>query len=197
MSKVNYFLKYINNYFEEYEYVPKRWHLEKIKKLDKQEKTKIWNLFKKSYHYMKDDMIKGNSYKNFFTDYDDNYIYIIDNNKDKSMDAFIIYKKKNIDGKKYRKISIIASNAFGKNEVIKKMVFLLNKKENFFLEGSLKINNILEKNNVKKIENGELIKKIIKKFSNKDVDYLGNGKYSRKLTNSGKTIEKTMYGTLS
>jgi hypothetical protein len=197
MSKVNYYLKYINKFFEEYEYAPKKWHLEKIKKLDKQEKTKLWNLFKKSYDYMKDDMIKGNSYKKFFQDYNDNYVYIIDNNEDNSMDAFIIYKKKNINGKSYRKISILATNVFGKIKLIEKIILLLKNKKNFFVEGSLKINNILDRNKIEKVQDEQLIKKIIKTFSNKDVDYLGDGKYSRKLTQSGKTIEKIMYGELS
>jgi hypothetical protein len=118
MQKMNLYT-FLNQITEEFSYVKGRWHEVNLKALDKQEKIKLWNLFKDSYGYMKDDMIKGMSQKKFFNEY--SKAFILDANGDKKMDAFIIYKEKN----NYKKISLLGANANGKKLLIEELINIL------------------------------------------------------------------------
>jgi hypothetical protein len=128
------------------------------------------------------------SQKKFFNEY--SKAFILDANGDKKMDAFIIYKEKN----NYKKISLLGANANGKKLLIEKLINILNN-NGFFIEASLKIESILSKN-LKPIEDTNLINKVLKQFSNKTITHLEDGFYERKVSLSGKTIKKRIYGKI-
>ena len=179
---------FLSSYMEEFEYNQGTWHEIELKKIDKQEKTKLWNLFKDSYDYMKDDMIKGMSQKKFFNEY--SKAFVLDGNGDKKMDAFIIYKEKN----DYKKISLLGTNANGKKFLIEKLINILHK-NGFFIEASLKIETILSKK-LKPIQDINLIDKILGTFSNKKIVHKENGFYERNVSLSNKIITKRIYGNV-
>ena len=205
---------YLDQYLEEYAYVKNQWHDVPISKLDKQEKIKLWNLFKQTYSKeMYDDMVFGNSMKKFYNDYRSANVFILDVDGDKKMDAFIIYKKKG----EYTKISLLGSNnkeshlgddeygepIYGPNEKVKrklinKLLELL-KQEGWFIEASLSIRAILAVNTASKMKpimNPELIQKVLSNFSNKKINYTAGGFYSRPVSNSGTIIQKMMFGNI-
>ena len=187
MQKMNLYT-FLNQITEEFSYVEGTWHEVNLKTLDKQEKTKLWNLFKSSYGYMKDDMIKGSSQKKFFNEYENAIILDVDG--DKKMDAFFIYKKNG----NHKKLSLLGANKTGAPFVIKKLVELL-KQNGFFIEASLKIETILSKS-LKPITDQNTINKVLKQFSNKTITHLEDGFYERKVSLSGKTIKKRIYGNI-
>lgn len=181
---------FLFTYLEEFNYTKNQWYDVPISKLDKQERTKLWSLFKKTYSKeMYDDMIFGNSMDKFYEEYKN--AFIIDVDDDKKMDAFVIYK---ISGN-YKKISLLGANRKGKKELINKLLSLLDK-SGWFIEASLKIENILKKS-MKPITNEKLIKKVLSHFSNKEINYTIDGSYERKVSGSGKIIKKIMYGNLN
>lgn len=183
---------FIKKFNEEFNYVTNQWYSVDLKKLDKQEKTKLWNLFKQSYEYMKEDMIKGMSFKKFYSEY--NHAFIIDSDGNKKMDAFIIYKEVN----NYKKISLLGAVPTQKKYLIEKLIKIL-KEPGFFCEASLKIESILSKKangEIKQIKDENKIKNILSYFSNKEIIYVKDGIYKRKVSLSGKTIEKKMYGNV-
>lgn len=205
---------YLTQYLEAFNYNKNQWHDVSISKLDKQERVKLWNLFKQTYtREMYDDMIFGNSMKKFYSDYRSAHAFILDIDGDKKMDAFIIYKKKG----EYTKISLLGSNdkesylgkdeydqpVYGPNEKVKrklvsKLLEIL-KQEGWFIEASLGIRMILAVNTsskLKPIMNPELIQKVLSNFSNKKINYTAGGFYSRQVSNSGKVIQKMMFGNI-
>ena len=205
---------YFDQYLEEFAYVKNQWHDVAISKLDKQEKTKLWNLFKQTYtKEMHDDMIFGNNMKKFYADYRNAHVFVLDIDGDKKMDAFIIYKKKG----EYTKISLLGSNdkqsylgddeygepVYGPNEKVKRKLITklldLLKQEGWFIEASLNIRFILSVNTASKMKpimNPELIQKVLSNFSNKKINYTAGGFYSRPVSNSGTIIQKMMFGNI-
>ena len=185
---------FLFSYMEEFEYKQDIWHSVDLVKLDKQEKTKLWKLFVKTYSKdMYEDMIFGNSMTKFYNEYKN--FFILDIDGDKKMDAFIIYKTSG----NYKKISILGSNKKAKRKLITKLLDLL-AQPGWFIEASLKVQSVLAKNTsstVKPITNKKLIKKVLSKFSNKEIENIDdNGFYQRKVSNSGKIINKVMYGNV-
>ena len=185
---------FLFSYMEEFEYKQDIWHSVDLVKLDKQEKTKLWKLFVKTYSKdMYEDMIFGNSMTKFYNEYKN--FFILDIDGDKKMDAFIIYKTSG----NYKKISLLGSNKKAKRKLITKLLDLL-AQPGWFIEASLKVQSVLAKNTsstVKPITNKKLIKKVLSKFSNKEIENIDdNGFYQRKVSNSGKIINKVMYGNI-
>ena len=185
---------FLFSYMEEFEYKQDIWHSVDLVKLDKQEKTKLWKLFVKTYSKdMYEDMIFGNSMTKFYNEYKN--FFILDIDGDKKMDAFIIYKTSG----NYKKISLLGSNKKAKRKLITKLLDLL-AQPGWFIEASLKVQSVLAKNTsstVKPITNKKLIKKVLSKFSNKEIENIDdNGFYQRKVSNSGKIINKVMYGNV-
>jgi hypothetical protein len=117
--------------------------------------------------------------------------YLKDVDGDHIADAFIIYKPT-----KYgNKIALLGTNdkREAKRDVVKKVLELVNTK-GWFIEASLKMEEIMSAAGAPVIMDKKMIQDVV--GADKQVDFLDDGYYTRKLSKVDKTIVKRMYGVL-
>jgi len=115
-----------------------------------------------------------------------NYWDVIDVDNDPEPDA-VSGAKKRTGGKKYTMGATDGSGA-GKRAYIKGRIKMLNKLGHY-AELSHKIADILASSGVPIVDDEEIVKKVL---SGKDINWLGNGWYERKI--GGKNYKKRMFG---
>ncbi len=144
----------------------------------------MWNTYTTEYKKLGMDLSVNN-----ISDFKKEYkaVLLIDIDKDPQPDAFVIFTK----GTYGNKINLLWTD--GKKEskrvLIRKLIELI-KNIGWWIEASLKIEDILKDNNINYIDDEDIIRKMI----NKDIIYLSNGYYSRKLSLVDKWITKKIYG---
>jgi hypothetical protein len=115
-------------------------------------------------------------------------ILLMDTNKDKIPNAFIIYKKTEFGNK------IALSGNDGSKDAkmvfMKKLVDLVIKSKGWYVEGSKKIDDFLVAMNAPFVNDEQTVRTIL----GKDILWKENGYYSRKLSRADKYIDKRMYG---
>lgn len=161
----------------------KKWVDIDLKKLDDETGEKIWTMYTTSYLPQGMDL-SAEDWKEMQQKYKASWLIDID--RDKEPDAFIIYK----DTKFGHKFALLGSdgNRESKSFLIKQLFSLLEKGK-WYIEASLKMEDILSKSNVPAVTDPEKIKKMIPEAEN-----INDGYYERKLSKVDKKIIKRIYG---
>jgi hypothetical protein len=116
--------------------------------------------------------------------------YLKDVDSDHIADAFIIYKATKFGNK----IALLGTNdkKEAKKDLIKKVIELLNTR-GWFIEASLKMEEILSASNVPYVQNEEMVRDIVGR--DKKPEFEDRGYYTRLLSKASKRIRKRIYGT--
>jgi len=154
--------------------------------LDATELDLIWKMYTDTYSregmdfYADDESELKTKYKATF---------LKDVDSDQLADAFIIYKSTSYGNK----IALLGTNGKkdAKRDLIKKVVDLLNTR-GWFIEASLKMEEILKSSNVPVINDAEMIKNVV--GADKKPEMEKDGYYTRFLSKASKRIRKRMYG---
>lgn len=117
------------------------------------------------------------------------FLHLIDVDDDLAPDTFIAYKTTHAGYK-------IALGGTDGSRIAKKAMILkmkdLIRTPGWYAEASHKISDILESAGAKAIDDEEVVRKVLK---GKDIEWLGDGKYSRQLGSSSLSAAKSLYGT--
>lgn len=178
-------MKSLNEYIIEQISLPnKKWVDIDLVKLDAETMNLLWDMYTNTYLSQGIDLsahgpkeLQG-SYK---------ATWFIDVDKDSTPDAFIIYK----ETKHGSKIALLGTDGQreSKRMVIKKLFELL-KGKGWYLEASLKIEEILSTTDINVVDDEQFVAQILKK----EIRWEGNGYYQRKLKKVNKWITKRIYG---
>jgi len=182
----SYVLSYENWLFENVKLPANQWVDANMSSLDKEELDLIWKMYTDTYSregmdFSADDEgeLKSKYKATFLKDVD----------ADNLADAFIIYK----ETKYGKKIALLGTNdkKDAKRELLKKVTELLNKR-GWFIEASLKMEQILSSSNVPVIYDEKMINDIV--GADKKPELEDKGYYTRLLSKASKRIRKRMYG---
>lgn len=163
-----------------------QWVDAEMNKLDKSELDLIWQMYTDTYSregldFSADDEgeLKSKYKASFLKDVDADHL----------ADAFIIYK----ETKYGNKIALLGTNdkKDAKRELIKKVLELLNKR-GWFIEASVKMEQLLSTSNVPVINDEKMINDIV--GADKKPELEKDGYYTRLLSKASKRIRKRMYG---
>ena len=173
----------ISSIIEKLNVSPKKWIDIDLKKLDNETGEKIYTMYTDTYLPQGMDL-SANDWKEMQDKY--KATWLIDIDKDKEPDAFIIHKETEFGNK----IALLGSNGSreSKSMVVRKLFELL-KKNYWYIEASLKMEDLLVKSDIDVITDPDKIKKIIPEASN-----IHDGYYERKLSKVNKNITKRIYG---
>lgn len=176
----------LKDILQEFEIPSGEWIDYELHKVDKDGMDIIWDMYKSS--YLKQGMdLSANSAAEMQSKYKAIRLKDIDN--DKVPDEFIIYKPTKFGNK----IALLATN--GKPEAkrdLVKQAIKLTKTSGWFIEASLKMEEILSQSGAPAVTDE---KKIIEILGNdKQPEFIGDGYYTRKLSKLNKRIVKRIYG---
>jgi len=145
----------------------------------------IWDMYSNTYSKNGLDF-SANDFKELRNKYKGVYIEDVDNCG--HPDAFIIFKPTEFGNK----IALLGANdkKEAKKELLRQLFKLL-KTSGWFIEASMKIEDILSKSDIPVIEDPKVINSIA---GHKGLELLDNGYYKRKLSKVDKTITKRLYG---
>ena len=157
-----------------------------LSRLDKEGEDLIWKMYSDTYGKAGMDFSASDA-SELKTKYKATYLKDVDN--DHKPDAFIIYKPTAYGNK----IALLGTNdkKEAKRDLIKKVVDLLNTR-GWFIEASLKMEEILSQSNVRVIRDEKMILDVVGK--DKKVEFGVDGYYTRLLSKASKRIQKRMYG---
>ena len=160
-----------------------------LSRIDQEGIDLIWKMYSDTYGRAGMDFSADDSAE-LKTKYKASYLKDID--KDHKPDAFIIYKETPYG----KKIALLGTNGkkAARVDIIKQVISLLNKK-GWFIEASLRMEELLAKSPVPVITDWNAIENIVGK-DKKPIEG-DDGYYTRKLSKANKRIEKRMYGKLS
>lgn len=179
-----YNLKSYNQFINEKMAMPtKKWVDIDLNKVDDETGSKIWDMYTGTYLPQGMDL-SADDWKEMQKKY--KATWLIDIDKDKEPDAFIIYQ----DTKFGHRISLLGNNgkSDAKRNLIKKTLDLLDSR-GWYIEASKKMEEILSKSNINVVEDEKKIIEIIP-----EAVPLRNGYYERTLSKINKTIVKRLYG---
>jgi hypothetical protein len=164
---------------------PNRWEDFDLTKLSEEDLQVIWDMYSASYSKQGLDF-SADDYKELQRKY--KAVYLKDIDSDSIADAFIIYKETPYG----KRISLLGTNnkTQAKSEVVKQLIRLVNTR-GWFLEASKKIEEILKQVGAPVITNKTIIQAIA---GDKEVKFLEDGYYERKLSKSPTRIVKRLYG---
>jgi hypothetical protein len=157
-----------------------------LNKLDQEGIDNVWKMYTDTYGKAGMDFSADNP-SELKTKY--KATFLIDVDKDHRPDAFIIYKETHYGNK----IALLGTNDLkdAKRQLIQKLIGLLNSR-GWFIEASLKMEEILASSNVPVIKDENMMIDIVGK--DKKPEMGNNGYYTRLLSKASKRIEKRMYG---
>jgi hypothetical protein len=180
-------MKHIKLY-EEFKIPSGKWVDIDLKDIDDDGMQQIWDMYTKTYLGAGMDLSADD-----FHEMQDKYkaTALKDIDSDHIPDAFIIYKST----KWGNKIALLGTNGKrkAKSDIVKRLIKLANTK-GWFIEASLKMEDILASNNAPVIDNKEMIIDVV--GAHKKPEFMKDGYYTRFLSKAGKRITKRMYGTL-
>jgi hypothetical protein len=157
-----------------------------LSKLDKDGLDLVWKMYTDTYGKQGMDFSADDSGE-LSSKYKATYLKDVDN--DHIADAFIIYKQT-----KYgNKIALLGTNdkKEAKKDLIKKVIELLNSR-GWFIEASLKMEEILSSANVPHVQNEDMVRDIVGR--DKKPEFEDQGYYTRLLSKASKRIRKRIYG---
>jgi len=148
----------------------------------------IWKMYTDTYSKQGMDFSADDS-SELQSKYKATYLKDVDN--DHIADAFIVYK----ETKYGHKIALLGTNdkREAKSDLLKKVKELLNTK-GWFIEASLKMEEILSAANVPVITDEEMIRDVV--GADKKPEFEEKGYYTRLLSKASKRIRKRMYGII-
>lgn len=170
---------------EKFDLKDRTWKDYNLSSLDADDMKVIWDMYSNTYAKNGLDF-SASDYNELQNKYKAVYLEDIDN--DGIPDAFIIFKPTEYGNK----IALLGTNdkKEAKKELLKQ-VFKLLKTNGWFLEASMKMEDILSKSDVPVITNPKIIDSIV---GHKGLELMDNGYYKRKLSKVDKTIIKRLYG---
>ena len=166
----------------------KRWVDYDMSKLSIEDAELIWKMYVTTYQNEGLDLSADDS-KELIQKY--KATWLIDVDKDKLPDSFIIYK----ETKYGNKIALLGTNGVqeAKRELVKYLLQVV-KTKGWFIEASMKMEDLLRNSNISVVNNEDAILDIVGK--NKEPEMLEDGYYKRYLSKADKKIVKRIYGVL-
>ena len=165
-----------------------KWESYDLSKLSDEELDQVYQMYSDTYASAGMDFSASDS-SELRQKYKATYLKDVDG--DHIADAFIIFKPT-----KYgNKIALLGTNnkREAKREVVKKAIELVNTK-GWFIEASLKMEEIMASAGAPVIMDKAMIQDVV--GADKQVNFLDDGYYTRKLSKVDKTIVKRMYGII-
>ena len=159
-----------------------------MKKIDEDGLKLIWQMYTDTYSQAGMDF-SADDFKELQSKYKATFLKDVD--KDGLADAFIIYKTT-----KYgNKIALLGTNGLkdAKRDIVKKLLELVNTK-GWFIEASLRMEELLSQSNAPVVNDKQAIFDIVGK--DKDPQMQADGYYTRFLSKAHKRITKRIYGIL-
>jgi len=180
------FKKY-RDFLNEMEIPANKWVDWDLSRLDQDGLDLIWKMYTDTYGRQGMDFSADDS-SELKTKYKATYLKDVD--KDHVADAFIIYKATAYGNK----IALLGTNdkKEAKKELIKKVIELLNTR-GWFIEASLKMEEILAASNVPVVDNPDMVRDVVGR--DKKPEFQEKGYYTRLLSKASKRIRKRIYGT--
>jgi hypothetical protein len=175
----------LSTILKEFQMPSNKWVDYNLTDIDREGGSEIWDMYTGS--YLKRGMdLSANSWSEMQSKYKAVALKDVDN--DAQPDAFIIYRPT----KAGNKIALLGTNdkPAAKKDVIKKVISLVNT-SGWFLEASLKMEEIMKASGAPVVKDENKIKAIV---GDKDVEMMGDGYYTRRLSKVNKKIVKRMYG---
>jgi len=181
-------IKTYESFIHEMEIPSGRWVEYDLSKLGEEEMKLIWDMYTETYAKQGMDL-SADDWKELQSKYKATALKDVD--RDTEPDAFIIYKPT----KWGNKIALLGTNnkKEAKSDVVKKLLNLV-KTKGWFLEASLKMEEILSSSNAPVITDEKMIRDVV--GADKKPEFEEDGYYTRFLSKAGKRIRKRMYGIL-
>ena len=181
-------IKLFEDFINEFEIPSNRWIEMDLKKIDKDGMQEIWDMYTKTYLDAGMDL-SADDWQEMQSKYKATALKDVDS--DHTADAFIIYKPT----KWGNKIALLGTNGKkeAKSDVVKKLLQLVSTK-GWFIEASLKMEEILSKSGAPVIKDEDMIRDVV--GADKQPEFIGDGYYTRFLSKAGKRITKRIYGKI-
>lgn len=161
-----------------------QWEIVAWSELSDYMRDSVWDVYDVSYgsigKHIPSKEVFGKKYK---------YLYLIDVDADILPDAFIAYKITHAGFK------IALGGTDGTRKAKKAMILKMKeliRQPGWYAEASHKVSAILESAGARPIDDEEVVRKTLK---GKQIEWLGDGKYSRQLGKSNISAAKSLYGT--
>jgi len=181
-------IKLYEDFVNELKIPSNRWVDLDLKSIDTAGMESIWTMYTDTYLGAGMDL-SANDWPEMQAKYKATALKDIDG--DHLADAFIIYKPT----KWGNKIALLGTNGKkeAKSDVVKKLLQLVNTK-GWFIEASLKMEEILSKSGAPVITDEDMIRDVV--GADKKPEFTGDGYYTRFLSKAGKRITKRIYGKI-
>jgi hypothetical protein len=179
-------LRSYEDFVNELEIASNKWIDFDLSRIDQEGMDQIWKMYTDTYGKQGMDFSADDS-SELKTKYKATFLKDVD--KDHIADAFIIYKETAYG----KKIALLGTNDLkeAKKQLLQKVIELLNTR-GWFIEASLKMEEILASSKVPVIKDEKMIVDVVGK--DKKPEMGENGYYTRFLSKASKRIEKRMYG---
>lgn len=181
-------VKLFEDFVNEFEIPSNRWIEMDLKKIDKEGMQQIWDMYTKTYLDAGMDL-SADDWEEMQAKYKATALKDVDS--DHQADAFIIYKPTRWGNK----IALLGTNGKkeAKSDIVKKLLQLVNTK-GWFIEASLRMEELLSQAKAPVITDKEMIEDVV--GLDKKPEFTENGYYTRFLSKAGKRITKRIYGKL-
>ena len=176
----------LSNILNELEIPSDKWVDLDLNKIDDGGMKQIWQMYITTYLNAGMDL-SANSWREMQSKYKATALKDVDS--DHIPDAFIVYKQTKFGNK----IALLGTNnkKTAKSDVVKKVIQLC-KTSGWFLEASLKMEDIMKASGAPVVRDEKKIQAIV--GASKQVQFVGDGYYTRSLSKVNKRITKRLYG---
>ena len=181
-------MKLYKEFLNELEIPPGRWVEMDLSQIDDTGMQLIWDMYTSTYAKQGMDL-SADDWREMQSKYKATALKDVDN--DKEPDAFIVYKPTQYGNK----IALLGTNnkSQAKSDVVKKLLELV-KSKGWFIEASLKMEEILKSSGAPAITDETMIRDVV--GDDKKPEFEGDGYYTRFLSKAGKRIRKRIYGKI-
>ena len=181
-------VKLFETFVNEFQIPSNKWIEMDLKKIDKEGMVQIWDMYTKTYLDAGMDL-SADDWEEMQAKYKATALKDVDS--DHTPDAFIIYKPT----KWGNKIALLGTNGKkeAKSDIVKKLLQLVNTR-GWFIEASLRMEELLSQANAPVIKDEEMIRDVV--GADKKPEFTQDGYYTRYLSKAGKRITKRIYGKL-
>lgn len=181
-------VKLFETFVNEFQIPSNKWIEMDLKKIDKEGMVQIWDMYTKTYLDAGMDL-SADDWQEMQAKYKATALKDVDS--DHTPDAFIIYKPT----KWGNKIALLGTNGKkeAKSDIVKKLLQLVNTR-GWFIEASLRMEELLSQANAPVIKDEEMIRDVV--GADKKPEFTQDGYYTRYLSKAGKRITKRIYGKL-
>jgi hypothetical protein len=181
-------MKLYKEFLNELEIPSGRWVEMDLSQIDDAGMQHIWDMYTSTYAKQGMDL-SADDWREMQSKYKATALKDVDN--DKEPDAFIVYKPTQYGNK----IALLGTNnkPQAKSDVVKKLLELV-KSKGWFIEASLKMEEILKSSGAPAITDEVMIRDVV--GDDKKPEFEGDGYYTRFLSKAGKRIRKRIYGKI-